>query len=46
MQALVDTGAFPAFERALSSGFDLDLDQLFEFGLQRFLDGIAALPRR
>jgi len=46
MQALVDTGAFPAFERALSSGFDLDLDQLFEFGLLRLLDGIAALPRR
>jgi DNA-binding transcriptional regulator YhcF (GntR family) len=41
--ALVSTGSFPAFEQALTSGFDFDLDALFEFGLQRLLDGIQAL---
>jgi AcrR family transcriptional regulator len=42
---LVSTGSFPAFERALGSGFDFDLDALFEFGLQRLLDGVQALSR-
>ena len=41
--ALVATGSFPEFEQALGSGFDFDLDALFEFGLQRLLDGVQAL---
>jgi AcrR family transcriptional regulator len=41
--ALIGTGSFPAFEQALGSGFDFDLDTLFEFGLQRLLDGVHAL---
>jgi DNA-binding transcriptional regulator YhcF (GntR family) len=43
LSALVADGRHPTFARVLSSmDFDLDLDQLFEFGLQRLLDGIVA----
>ncbi|MGH3630736.1 MAG: hypothetical protein ACRDRL_25250 [Sciscionella sp.] len=27
----------------MTTGYDFDLDQLFEFGLKRLLDGLAAL---
>jgi AcrR family transcriptional regulator len=40
---------FPAFGRFLvevRDGFDFDLEQLFEFGLQRLLDGVAVLIAR
>jgi AcrR family transcriptional regulator len=37
------TGRFPIFERLATEGYDFDLDDVFDFGLQRFLDGIAAL---
>jgi DNA-binding transcriptional regulator YhcF (GntR family) len=40
---------FPAFGRFLvevHDGFDFDLEQLFEFGLQRLLDGVAVLIAR
>ncbi|WP_327175412.1 TetR/AcrR family transcriptional regulator C-terminal domain-containing protein [Streptomyces sp. NBC_01335] len=43
-------GAFPTLERITAAGYDFDLDMLFEFGLQRLLDGFATLideaPRR
>lgn len=40
------TGAFPAFRAVASvSDFDLDLDELFEFGLTGLLDGLAGLSR-
>ncbi|MEU1086935.1 TetR/AcrR family transcriptional regulator C-terminal domain-containing protein [Streptomyces sp. NPDC005892] len=43
-------GAFPVLERIAEAGYDFDLDMLFEFGLQRLLDGFATLvdgaPRR
>jgi AcrR family transcriptional regulator len=43
LEALVADGRHPNFTRVLSSmDFDLDLDALFEFGLQRLLAGIAA----
>ena len=43
LAALVADGRHPTFTRVLSSmDFDLDLDALFEFGLQRLLAGIAA----
>src|SRR4051794_35625178 len=46
LTALVADGRHPAFARVLSSmDFDLALDPLFEFGLQRLLAGIAAVPR-
>src|SRR3954464_2202284 len=43
LEALVADGRHPNFTRVLSSmDFDLDLDALFEFGLQHLLAGIAA----
>jgi DNA-binding transcriptional regulator YhcF (GntR family) len=42
---IIDSGAFPAFSRVVSRPFDFDLDAVFEFGLQRLLDGYAALFR-
>ncbi|WNV90770.1 TetR/AcrR family transcriptional regulator C-terminal domain-containing protein [Umezawaea sp. Da 62-37] len=41
----IDSGAFPAFTRMVSESFDFDLDEVFEFGLQRLLDGFAVLFR-
>ncbi|MEU8520676.1 TetR/AcrR family transcriptional regulator C-terminal domain-containing protein [Streptomyces sp. NBC_01216] len=41
--AILATGRFPALSRLATAGYDLDLDALFEFGLQRLLDGLAAL---
>ncbi|MFJ6662751.1 TetR/AcrR family transcriptional regulator C-terminal domain-containing protein [Streptomyces sp. NPDC091383] len=40
---ILSTGRFPALSRLAAAGYDLDLDALFEFGLQRLLDGVAAL---
>jgi AcrR family transcriptional regulator len=34
------TGDFPLLDRLINSDLELDLDQLFEFGLGRFLDGL------
>jgi AcrR family transcriptional regulator len=45
LQAILAGGRFPVFERLASGGYDFDLDSLFEFGLQRLLDGIAVLLR-
>jgi AcrR family transcriptional regulator len=43
LSALVADGRHPAFTSVLSGmDFDMDLDALFEFGLQRLLAGIAA----
>ncbi|MFF3287400.1 TetR/AcrR family transcriptional regulator C-terminal domain-containing protein [Streptomyces sp. NPDC003023] len=41
--AVLATGRFPALSRLSEVGYDLDRDALFEFGLQRLLDGLAAL---
>jgi AcrR family transcriptional regulator len=44
LQALVAGGEHPHFARVLGElDFDLDLDALFDFGLQRLLDGLALL---
>jgi DNA-binding transcriptional regulator YhcF (GntR family) len=40
--AILTTGDFPALSRLASAGYDLDLDALFEFGLQRLLDGLTS----
>ncbi|MER6318630.1 TetR/AcrR family transcriptional regulator C-terminal domain-containing protein [Streptomyces sp. NPDC001581] len=40
---VLGTGRFPALSRLAAAGYDLDLDALFEFGLQRLLDGLAPL---
>jgi AcrR family transcriptional regulator len=41
LRKLLAAGRFPKFERLNAEGYDFDLDGLFEFGLQRLLDGIA-----
>jgi AcrR family transcriptional regulator len=43
MRSIVAAGHFPVFERIIASGYDFNLENLFEFGLQRLLDGITAL---
>jgi AcrR family transcriptional regulator len=37
------SGGYPVFQRLISEEYDFSLDQIFEFGLQRLLDGLAAL---
>ncbi|GHJ91446.1 GntR family transcriptional regulator [Streptomyces sp. NE5-10] len=44
-RSTLDGGRYPGLARLAKSGYDLDLDGLFEFGLQRLLDGLAALLR-
>src|SRR3954452_18572912 len=47
LTALVADGRHPTCARVLSDmDFDMDLDALFEFALQRLLAGIAAVPAR
>ncbi|WP_149184891.1 GntR family transcriptional regulator [Streptomyces sp. TRM49041] len=47
VQALAASGRFPAIGRLLAefteSGYDLDLDAVFELGLQALLDGLTPL---
>jgi DNA-binding transcriptional regulator YhcF (GntR family) len=43
MRSIVATGRFPVFERLITMDYDFDLDNLFEFGLQRMLDGLEVL---
>jgi hypothetical protein len=43
LRAILATGRFPIFERLVTDDYDFNLDDLFEFGLQRILDGVAAL---
>ena len=47
LRRVVATGRFPAFAWLVQQTFDYDLDEVFEYGLQRLLDGVAArLPNR
>ena len=43
MRSIVAAGRFPVFERLTATDYDFNLDNLFEFGLQRLLDGLTAL---
>ncbi len=43
LQAILATDRFPTLERLTTGGYDFGLDALFEFGLQRLLDGMAPL---
>jgi AcrR family transcriptional regulator len=43
LAAAVATRAFPSLAYVVEQGYDYDLDRLFEFGLQRILDGIEAM---
>jgi AcrR family transcriptional regulator len=42
-QAILAAGRYPRLSRLTAAGYDFDLDRLFEFGLQRLLDGLAML---
>ncbi|MFH9954019.1 TetR/AcrR family transcriptional regulator C-terminal domain-containing protein [Streptomyces roseolus] len=42
-RATLEGGRYPALARLARAGYDFDLDGLFEFGLQRLLDGLAVL---
>jgi AcrR family transcriptional regulator len=39
-------GGYPMFQRLISQEYDFSLDEIFEFGLQRLLDGLDALIRQ
>lgn len=43
LRRLMASGEFPMFERLATTDYDFDLTNLFEFGLQRMLDGMAVL---
>lgn len=43
LHEILASGRFPVLSRVATDGYDLDLDELFDFGLQRLLDGLAAL---
>jgi len=43
LRAIVEAGPFPVFERVTATDYDFNLEDLFEFGLQRLLDGLTAL---
>jgi AcrR family transcriptional regulator len=43
MRSIVEAGRFPVFERLTAADYDFNLENLFEFGLQRLLDGLTAL---
>jgi AcrR family transcriptional regulator len=43
LRSILDAGHFPLFERMETTDYTVDLDELFEFGLQRLLDGLVVL---
>lgn len=43
LQAILAGDRFPMMGRLTAAGYDFDIDDLFDFGLQRLLDGIATL---
>jgi DNA-binding transcriptional regulator YhcF (GntR family) len=43
LRGLLSLGSFPTFERIVATDYEFDLDAIFEFGLQRMLDGLAPL---
>jgi hypothetical protein len=43
MGALIASGRFPTMSRVISEDIDFNLEDFFEFGLQRLLDGMAVL---
>jgi AcrR family transcriptional regulator len=43
LRSIVAAGHFPVFERLTASDYDFNLENLFEFGLQRLLDGLTVL---
>jgi hypothetical protein len=46
LRSMVAAGNLPTLGRMLDTTYDYDLDTVFEFGLQRLLDGFAVLIDR
>jgi AcrR family transcriptional regulator len=46
LESILAGGRLPQLERLVAEGYDFDLDAVFEFGLQRLLDGIELLVER
>jgi DNA-binding transcriptional regulator YhcF (GntR family) len=45
LKRVLAAGRFPTFEYVIQQQFDYDLDAVFEYGLQRLLDGIDVMLR-
>jgi hypothetical protein len=43
LRSIVGGGRLPMMARVISTGYDFDLEILFEFGLQRMLDGLEVM---
>jgi AcrR family transcriptional regulator len=43
LRSVIEGGRAPVFERLTATGYDFSLENLFEFGLQRLLDGLAPI---
>ncbi len=43
LRSIVASGNFPQLQQVFAADYDFNLDALFEFGLQRLLDGLAVL---
>jgi AcrR family transcriptional regulator len=41
LRSAIEGGRAPVFERVIATDYDFSLERLFEFGLQRLLDGLA-----
>lgn len=42
VEAMLDPAEFPRFHRLVNTDYEFSLDRIFDFGLQRLLDGLAA----
>ncbi len=43
LRSVLSPGELPMFERLISEEYDFTVDRIFEFGLQRLLDGLGTL---
>jgi AcrR family transcriptional regulator len=43
LEFMVAINDYPMFQRLITEAYDFSLDRIFEFGLQRLLDGLATL---
>ena len=43
LRSILPPGQFPMFQQLISREYDFSLDRIFEFGLQRLLDGLDTL---
>lgn len=43
VREIADSGILPIFTQLDQSGYEIDLDGIFDFGLERFLDGVVEI---